>query len=688
MGQGRSTKQQKDLRRLRNIPWAVSGVLGFFLLTMPAMATKLQYWRFDAYRNNLEFRTDQGVQPRAQLIANPTRLVIDLPGVVWGRPASTQTYSAGQIRSVRIGQFDPQTTRMVLELEPGYTLDPAQVKFRGTAPTRWLVQLPQPQAIAGSESSGSLNLGKVEETPTAALPEAVPRRTSVPPPTTSPTAPTTPPITTAQSTTTQVMDLQITPDGLYVSATGKAPEVEIKRSRNKRLVEVSVKGAVLSPSFTKKRLTVNRFGVKQVLVEQQPTNPSRVLFTFRVSPESPDWQASPSTFGGVALVPSTSSAAIPNSSVPPPRGSGGSPPSPSFPPTRGSGGAIPNPSFPPPRGTVDLMPPAAAAQLPSTGGLATVNAIDLGGDQLLIRSDQTLAYSAGWEGNTYRISLRGQFDRQLRQPRLALGSPLARIKLRQDNSQTISILVTPAPGVRIAGVSPFGGQSLLVQLQRADSIPNAQLPDVGLPPTSPSFGTPAPNPSYTPNAPLPTPIGRKVVVIDPGHGGQDPGAVGIGGLQEKEINLDISLRVAAILSRQGVTVVLTRRTDLPSSIQLELQSRVSIAERARADAFVSIHSNAISMSRPDVNGLQVFYAPGGNSSLARAIHSSVLSSINTRDRGLRTARFYVIRRTSMPAALVETGYVTGAEDARNFMDSNWREQMAQAIARGILNFLR
>jgi N-acetylmuramoyl-L-alanine amidase len=334
------------------------------------------------------------------------------------------------------------------------------------------------------------------------------------------------------------------------------------------------------------------------------------------------------------------------------------------------------------------MPPATAAQPPSTGGLATVSALDLGGDQLLIRGDQTLAYSAGWEGNAYRISLRGQFDRQLRQPRLALGSPLARIKLRQDNSQTISILVTPAPGVRIASVNPFGGgQSLLVQLQRADSIPNAQLPDVGLP-TSPSFGTPAPNPNYTPNAPLPTPIGRKVVVIDPGHGGQDPGAIGIGGIQEKEIVIDISLRVAAILNRQGVTTIMTRGSDLPSSVQLELQTRVNIAERANADAFVSIHANAINMSRPDINGLQVFYAPGGNNSLARSIHSSVLSSMNMRDRGLRTARFYVIRRTSMPATLVETGYVTGAEDARNFKDSNWREQMAQAIARGILNFLR
>jgi N-acetylmuramoyl-L-alanine amidase len=105
--------------------------------------------------------------------------------------------------------------------------------------------------------------------------------------------------------------------------------------------------------------------------------------------------------------------------------------------------------------------------------------------------------------------------------------------------------------------------------------------------------------------------------------------------------------------------------------------------------FVSIHANAISMSRPDVNGLETYYAPGSGAGLqlARSIHQSVLGNINMGDRGVRAARFYVIRNTSMPAALVETGFVTGAADAPRLADPGFRRQMAEAIARGILNYL-
>ncbi|WP_227517634.1 N-acetylmuramoyl-L-alanine amidase family protein [Parathermosynechococcus lividus] len=173
-------------------------------------------------------------------------------------------------------------------------------------------------------------------------------------------------------------------------------------------------------------------------------------------------------------------------------------------------------------------------------------------------------------------------------------------------------------------------------------------------------------------------------MIDPGHGGSDAGAIGIGGIREKDIVIDISQQVAQFLQQQGVQVILTRTSD----IDLELAPRVSMAERARANAFVSIHANAISMARPDVNGVETYYAPGKSSRLAAAIQNSILSSLNVRDRGVRAARFYVIRNTSMDAALVETGFVTGAEDAANLSNPAWRTQMAQAIARGILNFLQ
>jgi N-acetylmuramoyl-L-alanine amidase len=233
-------------------------------------------------------------------------------------------------------------------------------------------------------------------------------------------------------------------------------------------------------------------------------------------------------------------------------------------------------------------------------------------------------------------------------------------------------------------------------------VPISSVPDE--PP--PTASTPAPTTTQTPQpsptlptqqptaqpAELPTgpielpdiPNQRIVVVIDPGHGGRDPGAVGINGLQEIQVIFPISMRVAELLEEQGVVVVMTRSDNRT----LDLQARVDVAERARADLFVSIHANAISLSRPDVNGIESYYASETGRRLAATLQSSMLAATGMNDRGVKQARFYVIRRTSMPATLLEVGFVTGAQDYPRLADPAWRETMAQAIARGILQYIQ
>jgi beta-lactamase class A len=132
------------------LPWLLSSFAGF-LLVLPSsvQANSLQSWRFDARQNRLEFSTEEGVQPIAQLVSNPTRLVIDLPGAKLKRPKVSESF-AGTVQTLRIGQFDAQTTRLVIELAPGYVLDPAQVKVRGQSATRWSVQLPPPRLEVGN----------------------------------------------------------------------------------------------------------------------------------------------------------------------------------------------------------------------------------------------------------------------------------------------------------------------------------------------------------------------------------------------------------------------------------------------------------------------------------------------------------------------------------------------------------
>ena len=175
------------------------------------------------------------------------------------------------------------------------------------------------------------------------------------------------------------------------------------------------------------------------------------------------------------------------------------------------------------------------------------------------------------------------------------------------------------------------------------------------------------------------------VVIDPGHGGSDPGAIGISGLRESKVVLDVSKQVKKLLSEKGVKVIMTRNKE----VELDLPPRVSIANRTDADIFVSIHANASRGKRRDINGLETFYYTGWKGRLlAKKIQKQMLKvSPGSPDRGVRQGRYYVIKNTRMPAVLVEIGFLTGRLDARRLGKSINRKRIAYAITRGILEYL-
>jgi N-acetylmuramoyl-L-alanine amidase len=132
-------------------------------------------------------------------------------------------------------------------------------------------------------------------------------------------------------------------------------------------------------------------------------------------------------------------------------------------------------------------------------------------------------------------------------------------------------------------------------------------------------------------------------------------------------------------------VLLTRTTE----VDVDLPPRVALANSSGADVFVSLHANALSMNRPDVNGIETFYFQGGRSqALAAAIQQQILAiSPGSPDRGARPGRFFVIRRTVMPSALAEMGFVTGEIDNPRLADPEFRRRLALAVATGILNYL-
>lgn len=477
------------------------GIFSGLVLANPVEAAQLQFWRFDPQQNRLEFTTDAGVQPRAQLLSNPTRIVVDLPGTTLGQPMVNQAVT-GTVRAIRIGQFDAQTTRLVIELAPGYTVDPDQVVVQGQTSQQWVVQLPTPQAVTGPSQTAN----RVEAEPVAGA-------------------------------ATQVEEIRTTPDGFFIRTTGASPDLRVDHSSETQVV-LQLSDAAVTAAFAAQTPPLNAFGVSA-------------------------WEIQPLTLDGKPAL------------------------------------------------QIALTVPANSA--------------------------------ADWRAT------------------VSNGSGIVILPPRD-----LVIATTPSSNV--------------------EPPPSAQPPPIDPPSIAVQPPQPQPTLPTTPRVPEPNPVIPQqlvTVAIDPGHGGRDPGAIGIGGLREKDVVSSIAYEVAEILEQSGVRVILTRADDR----EIDLDPRVQIAERAGANLFVSIHANAISLERPDVNGLETYYYQTGNR-LAQVIHQSILRALNMPDRGVRQARFYVIRNTSMPAVLVETGFVTGAQDAQNFNNPAWRQQMSQAIAAGIMQYVQ
>lgn len=172
----------------------------------------------------------------------------------------------------------------------------------------------------------------------------------------------------------------------------------------------------------------------------------------------------------------------------------------------------------------------------------------------------------------------------------------------------------------------------------------------------------------------------KIVVIDPGHGGADTGALKAG-IAEKDINLAIAKKVAAILVMKGVHVEMTRWTDSTVS----LQERVEFSNSKRTDVFVSIHIN--SSVRPEVHGLETHYYTDPGYEVAKIIHKSIISKIDEVDRGLFKSRFYVINHTGAPSVLVELGFLSNDNERNSLLTEERKQKSAEAIAEGIINYL-
>lgn len=179
-----------------------------------------------------------------------------------------------------------------------------------------------------------------------------------------------------------------------------------------------------------------------------------------------------------------------------------------------------------------------------------------------------------------------------------------------------------------------------------------------------------------------------VIAIDPGHGGSDPGAYGKSSV-EKNMTLDIALRLRDLLVADGFAVVMTRTSDMDvlgyhGEAKAELQARVNVAERARAAIFISVHINSAVVSWP--HGIETHWYKAMDLPLANVIQRHLDGESGFEDRGVLRNRYYVLRSASMPAVLEELGFLSNSEDEAKLSQREVRQKLAEALKEGIEDY--
>jgi N-acetylmuramoyl-L-alanine amidase len=425
----------------------------------------------------------------------------------------------------------------------------------------------------------------------------------------------------------QLRNIQVSADGLVLQING-IPRMSTSRVANRDRIILDLQATEVAPWLHNSLVSVNRYGVKQIRVAQLQKSPAIARLVFDLDSNSPtSWQS----------------------------------------------------SFDQARGLLVLSPIGFPSNLPVTGSPVannnlptTIDGLSFNGyGQLVIQASRAISYRTSLDlaTNTYNVTIpTTMISSQLRRPILGSNSPIEQIRLNQVGDAVV-VSVKAIAGWQIRETARTNPQAIALQLESIGQVTASN-------PKNPRSQI---QPSYSNNT------GRQLVVIDPGHGGPDVGATR-NGVYEKNITLSMSGYLGRILQQMGYAVVYTRTED----IDLDLEPRVQIAENSRASAFVSIHVNSLDAKASQVNGVETYYAPGASlgENLAELVHGQIIASTGATDRGVRSARFHVIVKTSMPAILVETGFITNPSEAARLVNSSYQERIAAAIAKGIDQFLR
>lgn len=274
--------------------------------------------------------------------------------------------------------------------------------------------------------------------------------------------------------------------------------------------------------------------------------------------------------------------------------------------------------------------------------------------------------------------------------------PLISMRVRQNDAQTVRIALsfTGAKSVTVSpsatGVSIAVGSDDVADAPRygdgsIGTVVSANDPQPLITPVPADMYGQNPNNDWKYGGSTYVPTNPKLIIIDPGHGGSDPGAQRAG-YSEKNLALDMAKRLQTILIARGWQVQLTRADDVDvfapnDSARDELQARVDIANNAGARMLISIHVNSFINSGP--HGTTTYYSKPGDVPLARDIDEVLGQTLGTKDDGTVKSKLYITLHSNMPAALLETAFLSNPDDLAKLISPDWRQKVAQGIADGI-----
>lgn len=348
-----------------------------------------------------------------------------------------------------------------------------------------------------------------------------------------------------------------------------------------------------------------------------------------------------------------------------------------------------------------LFLPALTQAATTSNTLATINNIRMSSSANTVRivadADKEVDYETFALTNPSRIviDLKGaQLGSSVQKSFSVSNTAVSGIRIAQYSADTVRIVATStlthdaydifslsSGSVPYRVVMDFGKRTTVSNPVAAPSSPAVS-------PTKPAPTAAAPSTGI--NIPTFTSPGikGKKIAIDPGHGGNDSGAIGPKGTAEKDATLRIAMRLKALLENAGAIVIMTRTTDTSiasptASDSAELQARCDVANSANADIFISIHNDSFT-DRSAAGTTSYYYEKGDNSShLADLLQQGIIEQVHTYNRGTKTANFYVIKHTNMPAVLVETAFISNPDEEALLASSDDAGRFAVGLYNGI-----